>query len=101
MSLPDARLHLVPGKGCVKGPYGNMRRIFCINCGSDGGAVTEEWVDYVVYLCEVCALQYGGLAAAVEVDEDLVRGAREPDAVERTLFGQLGTPPETGNDCSG
>jgi hypothetical protein len=49
-----------------------MERVFCGNCGCDGGLVTADWAWHVFYLCEPCADKYGRLDLA-EVPETLVR----------------------------
>jgi hypothetical protein len=49
-----------------------MERVFCANCGCDGGLVTADWAWHVFYLCEPCAEKHGRLDLA-EIPESLVR----------------------------
>jgi len=54
-----------------------LERVFCANCGCNGGGVTPEWAAHVFYLCDACAEKYGNLDGATEVPEAVVRG-QEP-----------------------
>jgi hypothetical protein len=51
-----------------------MERVYCANCGCDGGLVTPEWFEHVFYLCQECADKHGKIAGTVEAPEHLVRG---------------------------
>src|SRR5262245_32250925 len=58
-------------------PFGKlwMERVYCANCGCDGGLVTPDWAQHVFYLCEECAHKYGAMPPSVaEVPEAVVRG---------------------------
>lgn len=69
--LPDARRsHYRP---TVCGPLGIMAQVYCVNCGADGGLITDEWAENVFYLCDRCAEKYGKFPA-VEIPEEQVRG---------------------------
>jgi hypothetical protein len=53
-----------------------MEKVFCVNCGCDGGAVTPEWAAHIFYLCDECAKTYGQIDGAVQVPDEVVRGER-------------------------
>lgn len=55
----------------IQSPMGELLRIYCLNCGKPGGAVTAN-VPYVLYLCDPCAATHGGLPLP-EIPPDLVR----------------------------
>lgn len=44
----------------VPSPIGQVIRLYCLNCGARGGAVTPDIPD-AVYICRDCASRYGGL----------------------------------------
>jgi hypothetical protein len=50
-----------------------MERVFCANCGADGGLVTADWSPHVFYVCDKCET-VGGKLALPEVPDDVVRG---------------------------
>ena len=58
--LPDSRLrnrHI-----SLPSPIGEVVPIFCLNCGTSGGAVTKHPdLPEVVYICRSCAETHGGL----------------------------------------
>ena len=72
--LPDCRL-LPSRRRATTVPLGRMlmERVYCGNCGCDGGLVTAEWSPHVFYLCEECAVTHGRLTLP-EVPEATVRG---------------------------
>jgi hypothetical protein len=75
--LPDARLRDESRRKRteVPGPFRDLyERVFCVNCGANGGAVTKEWTTHIFYLCEACAKRWGKLPLP-EVPETVVRGA--------------------------
>lgn len=75
---PDCRLQDLSARRrtAVAGPNGQpMERVFCGNCGADGGAVTADWSPHVFYLCNDCARKHGNLPL-VEIPEDVVRGKK-------------------------
>ena len=37
-------------------------KIFCANCGADGGSVLENDYDFAFYLCDPCADKWGPIA---------------------------------------
>ena len=55
-----------------------MERVFCGNCGCDGGLITPDWAWRVFYLCEPCADKYGRLDLA-EIPENQVRSHQATD----------------------
>jgi len=77
--LPDSRLN-GPRRRATTVPLGRMlmERVFCANCGADGGFITAEWAAHVFYLCDECAQTHGKLDLP-EVSEAAVRG-RHPRA---------------------
>jgi hypothetical protein len=50
-----------------------MSRVYCANCGADGGLITEEWAEHVFYICDRCELTKGKLLATA-IPEEVVRG---------------------------
>lgn len=66
----DSRLRYHRTTFC--GPKGLMSKVFCLNCGADGGAVTEEWAEFVIYICEGCAKTHGS-PPLPEIPEELIR----------------------------
>ena len=51
---------------------GWMERVFCINCGGDGGMISRDWAAYVSYLCDDCITRHGQ-PPMTEVPESSVR----------------------------
>lgn len=49
-------------------------RVFCANCGCDGGIVTAGWSAFVFYVCEPCAMKLGPPPGCVEIPDAVVRG---------------------------
>jgi hypothetical protein len=50
--VPDSRLRTIATpKGSVERNGVWWQRIFCHNCGANGGLVPEENMDFVSYLC--------------------------------------------------
>jgi hypothetical protein len=72
--LPDCRLNF--DRANKQAMHGRMwmEKVFCGNCGCDGGMVTPEWAAHVFFLCDDCAKRYGVIEGAAEVSETLVRG---------------------------
>lgn len=70
--LPDSRLRPCD-RSTICGPAGIMSRVYCANCGADGGLITEEWALQVFYLCDRCAETYGKLPVS-QVPDAVVRG---------------------------
>lgn len=54
----DSRLRHV--RITVPSPIGEVVRLYCLNCGRTGGAVTADLSD-AVYICRDCAATHGGL----------------------------------------
>lgn len=80
--LPDSRLS--HHRTTICGPCGLMSRVFCINCGADGGLVTEAWAVRISYLCDDCFLTHGALPMP-QVPDSVVRGENEWNALEELL----------------
>lgn len=59
---PDCRIVGPKGREHVK-TLGGVRfeRVFCGNCGADGGGVLAENCPHVFYLCNDCAHTHGGI----------------------------------------
>ena len=73
--LPDSRLTNA-NRPLVRGPLGLMEQVFCANCGRNGGLVTQEWAEWVFYLCDSCAKSHGDIPNPV-VPDAIVRGQSE------------------------
>lgn len=76
MLLPDCRLarrrdKTVPLRDRLG--LSERERVFCANCGANGGLITRDWATTVFYLCEDCAEKHGRLDLP-EVPESVVRG---------------------------
>lgn len=72
-SLPDSRLTGSGRRSLTS--WGNMmmERVFCANCGGNGGLITAELFTHVFYLCDDCA--HSGIPeGCVEADENKIRG---------------------------
>jgi hypothetical protein len=73
--LPDSRLSgTARERTVVVHARRRWERVFCANCGADGGLVTADWAPHVFYLCNGCAAACGAPPGAVEADEGAVRG---------------------------
>ncbi|HEU0155936.1 MAG TPA: hypothetical protein VFQ82_07680 [Stellaceae bacterium] len=73
--LPDSRLSGTARDNKTIIFRGRLwERVFCANCGADGGLVTAEWSAHVFYLCEPCALRCGPPPGCAEANERQVRG---------------------------
>jgi hypothetical protein len=55
--LPDSRTK--HAKGVVRSPQGNMRPIFCANCGAPQGMVPEQHITFAFALCMKCEETHG------------------------------------------
>lgn len=75
--MPDARLRPC-NRSTIVGPCGIMARVYCVNCGCDGGLVTDEWAEQIMYLCDRCAEVHGKLPVALQVPDSEVRGTSDP-----------------------
>jgi hypothetical protein len=74
--LPDCRLTVGRNKTVVhktRHVRAIWERVFCANCGCDGGLVMEDWAAHIFYLCAECAVKHGGLSIP-EIPEAVVRG---------------------------
>ena len=54
----------------VPSPIGEVVRLYCLNCGRRGGAVTAD-LSEAIYICPSCAATHGGLPAP-EIPNDLI-----------------------------
>ena len=68
--LPDCRLR---GKPTVVRARMLWERVFCANCGANGGLVTAEWAAHVFYVCSEC-WDRAPIENVMLADEDAVRG---------------------------
>lgn len=65
--LPDSRLK-APKAGAPDDPlWGQSVRIFCANCGHDGGFVPRH--QFTFYLCQPCAETYGDIPGTLQLPE--------------------------------
>jgi hypothetical protein len=78
--LPDCRLSGTAREQTTV-TLGRMTfdRVFCAQCGCDGGLVTSEWCPHVFFLCDTCARVHGPPPECVEVSEAVVRGTATPN----------------------
>ena len=63
---PKGREHVMTLGGLV------FEKVFCANCGADGGGVPARNVPHVYYLCDKCARTHGR-PDMVQLPDDLVR----------------------------
>lgn len=57
--LPDSRLSLARRKTTVMRAGQLMEKVFCANCGADGGLITAEFCPHIFYVCDNCFLKFG------------------------------------------
>jgi hypothetical protein len=74
--LPDSRARHSTGEIRHK-TLGNMEKIYCVNCGVEGGFVMRDSVPFVSYLCNKCVFQFGQppLLPVPEDEERIIRGS--------------------------
>ena len=66
--LPDSRLSgMAREHKTVRVGRMLWEKVFCSNCGCDGGAVTPEFAAHVFYVCDDCNNRLGPPAGCVEV----------------------------------
>ena len=56
MGLPDSRLSGMARERkqiFFRGQW--WERVYCVNCGADGGLLTANWSPHMFYLCDRCA----------------------------------------------
>jgi hypothetical protein len=70
LGLPDCRLRQKP---TIVRAQMLWSRVFCGNCGADGGLITAEWSPHVFYVCDDC-VKHAPIEGVREVPEALVRG---------------------------
>jgi hypothetical protein len=71
--LPDSRLsYSNREKAMVVRGRMVLEKVFCANCGAEGGGVTPEFAAHVFYVCEPCALRLGPPPGCVEVQPETV-----------------------------
>lgn len=51
--LNDSRT--IHTKKTKRSPMGTLEMVYCIHCGAEGGWVTQEHVNYVLYQCVPCS----------------------------------------------
>lgn len=78
--LPDSRLGGMArerNRISFRGQW--WERVYCANCGADGGALTADWSPFMFYLCNDCAEKGGDPPGSVRVsDEDEKALRRKP-----------------------
>lgn len=70
--LPDSRV-----KNCretICGPAGIMAKVYCANCGADGGLVTDEWASHIFFICDDCDHKMGEMPGLTKVPDAVVQG---------------------------
>lgn len=68
--LPDSRSK-VSARERFHPFLGWMVRIFCANCGHDGGLVPEDNCNFAFYLCDPCAEKWSPLVDTMLVPDEL------------------------------
>ena len=69
LPMPDGRLELYSRRKRTEILVGSgivLERVFCVNCGTDGGAVYKGCP--VFYLCDDCVGKWGPPEGAFEVE---------------------------------
>ena len=74
--LPDCRLKVrrdktVPLRDRLG--FSERERVFCANCGANGGLISKDWAAHVFYLCDLCVGSCGAPPFR-EAPESVVRG---------------------------
>lgn len=59
--LPDSRLSFNRHRSIFRFGRVEYEKVFCANCGADGGGVTAEYFAHCLYICEACADRLGKL----------------------------------------
>jgi hypothetical protein len=76
--LPDSRLRGTERENkTIVYAHQLWERVFCANCGRDGGLVTAGWSAFVFYVCDECAAKCGPPPGAVEAPAAAVRGGAQ------------------------
>lgn len=77
--LPDCRLRGPARRATTVVRAGQIfERVFCANCGAPGGAVTANWSPHVSYLCDRPECLKAAPKQALQIPEEVVRGAALP-----------------------
>jgi hypothetical protein len=72
--LPESR---TSKRRFFQGPMGWMERVYCANCGIDGGGVMAEYTPHVFFVCDACADKHAPPEPKVPADvEQIFRAAR-------------------------
>lgn len=72
--LPDSRLAGSRRRATTVSLRGQlMERVYCANCGADGGLITAEWSPHVFFICDGC-VGTRGEPPLLKADEASVRG---------------------------
>jgi hypothetical protein len=80
--LPDCRLRPCERK-TFKGRHGWLwSRVFCMNCGCDGGLIKDDWASSVQYFCKKCE-KWGHILACLKPGTAVV-----PKQLENAMRGQ-------------
>lgn len=70
--LPDSRLRAKP---TIVRARMLWERVFCANCGHDGGLITADYSAHVFYVCDKC-WEKAPVEGVPLADEDKVRGLK-------------------------
>lgn len=80
--LPDCRAR--QPKGVIsRGIAGYWVPVFCANCGADGGAVPEENMTFLFYLCDACAKTHGQIAGTMMMPDEVFYEKLKQEQLER------------------
>lgn len=102
--MPDILPSSIPKRrttvSSLSAPGTNWVRIYCANCGADGGAILENEYDFAFYLCNDCAAS-GRIAAmtglCVMPDEEFNKKLHDAQ-IEK--YGHILTPGEIAVELS-
>ena len=94
--LPDSRLQgrdKAVVRGTVEG-FGsiNLTPIFCGNCGVPYGLVPEDNMDFIFWLCDPCAEQWGAQYGIALMPEEAFWAKVQDEQLEK--YGRLLSPEE-------
>ena len=79
--LPDCRSSKHLSIYC--GVNGQWEKVFCANCGADGGMCPAENMTFLFYLCNQCAEAYGQIAGTMIMPDEVFYQKLADEQIER------------------
>lgn len=71
MARPDPLPNSLPSHivGSRPGRFGQWMKIFCANCGADGGFIPETGPHFAFYLCTPCSEKWSPLVGTMMIPD--------------------------------